>query len=127
MHIHAIINSFHNKLKNNPQYLDLNRRLDDLIHILLKLNVTPSWLNKQNEYVCTIRNIHIILCIYAPKIMKSANDASVKLEGKRHKKGLDIASSSEEAFQIGSAVDTLTILKLQSSQQVTLHDYFTKM
>ena len=33
----------------------------------------------------------------------------------------------EEAFQIGSAVDTLTILKSQSSQQVTLHDYFTKM
>ena len=30
--------SFHNKLKNHPRYLDHkpNRRLDDLIHILLK-------------------------------------------------------------------------------------------
>ena len=31
----------------------------------------------------------------------------------------------EEALKIGSAVDTLTILKLKSSQQATLHNYFT--
>ena len=31
----------------------------------------------------------------------------------------------EEAFNIGSAVDTLTSLKIKSSQQTSLHDYFT--
>ena len=31
----------------------------------------------------------------------------------------------QEALKIGSVVDTLTGLKLQSSQQTSLHDYFT--
>ena len=32
----------------------------------------------------------------------------------------------EEALKIGSAVDTLTTLKLKSSQQTTLHNYFVR-
>ena len=30
----------------------------------------------------------------------------------------------EEALRIGSAIDTMTVLKLKSSLQTTLHDYF---
>ena len=29
----------------------------------------------------------------------------------------------EEALRIGSAIDTMTVLKLKSSKQTTLHDY----
>ena len=43
--------SFHNKLKNNPRYLDhkVNRRLDDLLHVLFKFESDMYTARKTKE------------------------------------------------------------------------------
>lgn len=71
--------SFHNKLKTNPRYLNkhTNRRCDDLIQILLKIEEDMFYSRKRKE------------------VMSTPQDASLKLEGeKRHASGREIPDSS---------------------------------
>ena len=96
-------NSFHNKLKNHPRYLDhkLNRRLDDLIHILLKYecDMFMAQQAKQVRYMHTCQSFsHISAWILLFKIMKSPRDASMKLEGDRHQNGLKIDSTDVQVY-----------------------------
>ena len=69
--------SFFNKLKTNPRYLNhkVNRRCDDLIEILLSVEKDVFFERKRKEIVVSI------------------SDASKKQEGDRHARGLDIDDS----------------------------------
>ena len=70
--------SFHNKLKTNPCYLNhqVNRRCDDLIEVLLKIEEDTFYERMRKE------------------IMQKPEDASLKLEGgDRHNRGRDIDDS----------------------------------
>ena len=71
--------SFHNKLKTNPRYFNkrANRRCDDLIQVLLKIEEDMFYDRKRKE------------------ILSTPMDASLKIEGKqRHACGRKIPESS---------------------------------
>ena len=67
-------NSFHNKLKTNPRYLNhnVNRRCDDLITVLLSVEVDMFYDRKRKE------------------VLSSTTEASLKVEGDRHSRGMSI-------------------------------------
>lgn len=70
--------SFHNKLKTNPRYLNKlsNRRCDDLIQVLLKIEEDMFHDRMRKEVMCR------------------AKDASLTLEGEqRHSNGKEIPES----------------------------------
>ena len=72
---HQLFISFHNKLKTNSRYLahKVNRRCDDLIETLVKLEEDMFHDRKRKEY------------------MKSPTDATRKCDGtERHKHGMQI-------------------------------------
>lgn len=73
------LNSFHNKLKTNPRYLNhhVNRRCDDLIEVLLKIEEDTFYDRMRKE------------------VMMRPQDASLKQEGcDRHYRGKDINDSA---------------------------------
>ena len=88
--------SFHNKLKNHSRYLDHkpNRRLDDLIHTLLKYKC-DMFMSKQTKQVWCMQSCRQIITSHVQttvifKIMKTSADASERLDGKRHDNGMKI-------------------------------------
>ena len=71
--------SFHNKLKTNPRYLahQVNRRIDDLVGTLLKIE-EDMFYDRMNK-----------------EVMKDSGEASLKREGtERHDRGMDISDSA---------------------------------
>lgn len=99
--------SFHNKLKTNPRYLDkhANRRCDDLIQVLLRIEEDMFHDRKRKE------------------IMGSPSDASLKLEGdERHARGVEIPDSSvtlinDNQYQVRSSESTYTVQILSHCQE----------
>ena len=79
--------SFHNKLKTNPRYLNhhVNRRCDDLIEVLLKIE-------EDSFYECMRK-----------EVMLTPQDASLKQEGnERHYRGKEIDDSAVAVSNIHS-------------------------
>ena len=77
--------SFHNKLKTNPRYLDkhTNRRCDNLIQILLRIEEDMFFERKRKE------------------IMSTASDASVKVDGEqRHTHGKEISDTNITSIRV---------------------------
>ena len=70
------INSFHNKLKNHPRYLDhkLNHRLDDLIQILLKFEC-DTFMAQQTKQV-SILTINSFMCLILLFALKKGNEVT---------------------------------------------------
>ena len=80
-----VLCSFHNKLKTNPRYLDhhVNRRCDDLIQVLMKIEEDYFYERMRKEV------------IFRPE------DASLKQEGhERHSRGEDIDETSVKVSNI---------------------------
>ena len=96
--------SFHNKLKCNPRYLDhkVNHRLDDLIHVLLKVerDLFLSQKTKEVGYIHTFSLKVSQACTM--QVMKTAADASELQEGDRHRKGLDLDNATVQVVKIAS-------------------------
>ena len=100
--------SFHNKLKTNPRYLNhhANRRCDDLIEVLMRIEEDMFYERKRKE------------------VMQTSKHASFKSDGKeRHTFGRDICDSTIKVSKIiqhakaVSLIPNYLILKVLSENQ----------
>ena len=88
--------SFHNKLKTNPRYLahTINRRIDDLVGLLLTIE-EDLFHDRMRKEVCTVIVVFLNLSDSLFQVMRDSDEASLKCEGiKRHHEGISIPDTA---------------------------------
>jgi hypothetical protein len=100
------VESFHNKLKTNPRYLNhnVNRRCDDLVEVLLLLEIDMFYDRKRIE------------------LFSSTTEVSYKLDGDRHSRGQFIPDSN--VHHMGKGLEhgySYTVKSVSSDHQYTVH------
>ena len=80
--LHINLSSFHSNLKTNPRYLShkVNRRVDDLIEVLFKIEEDMFLTRKRKEFFITTEEI------------------SIDREGNRHNRGSEISDDQVQVL-----------------------------